>query len=86
MTGASETTRPTRTTLVGLLAGTGVALVAAMGPLVSAITITIGVEKRVGEASGLPDASGAGGSGKASQRRPSPTPPLWGNPGREFGA
>src|SRR2546421_9051065 len=56
MTGASETTRPTRTTLVGLLAGTGVAVVAALGPLVSAITITIGVETQVGEASGLPDA------------------------------
>lgn len=47
---------PNRTTLVGLLLGTGLALVAALGPLVSAITITVGVETQVGEASGLPDA------------------------------
>ena len=48
--------RPTRATLIGLLIGTGLAIVAAMGPLVSAITITVGVETQVGEASGLPDA------------------------------
>jgi hypothetical protein len=45
-----------RTTLIGLLIGTGLALVAALGPLVSAITITVGVETQVGDASGLPDA------------------------------
>lgn len=48
--------RPTRATLIGLLVGTGLAIVAAMGPLVSAITITVGVETQVGDASGLPDA------------------------------
>src|SRR5215467_10157957 len=48
--------RPTRAGLVGLLIGTGLAMVAALGPLVSAITITIGVETQVGDASGLPDA------------------------------
>jgi hypothetical protein len=48
--------RPTRATLVGLVIGTGVAMVAALGPLVSAITITVGVETQVGNASGLPDA------------------------------
>jgi hypothetical protein len=48
--------RPTRAILIGLLIGTGVAMVAALGPLVSAITITIGVETQVGDASGLPDA------------------------------
>ena len=48
--------RPTRATLVGLLVGTGLALVAALGPLVSAVTITVGVETQVGEASALPDA------------------------------
>ena len=48
--------RPTRATLIGLLIGTGLAIVAAMGPLVSAITITVGVETQVGDASGLPDA------------------------------
>src|SRR6266566_5086650 len=47
---------PTRATLVGLLIGTGLAIVAALGPLVSAITITVGVETQVGEAAGLPDA------------------------------
>ncbi len=52
-TGAS---RPTRAPLVGLLVGTGLAMVAAMGPLVSAVTITVGVESQVGDASGLPDA------------------------------
>ncbi len=45
-----------RTTLIGLLIGTGLALLAALGPLVSAITITVGVETQVGDASGLPDA------------------------------
>ncbi len=48
--------RPTRAALVGLLVGTGLAMVAAMGPLVSAVTITVGVESQVGDASGLPDA------------------------------
>jgi hypothetical protein len=48
--------RPTRTTLIGLAIGTGLALIAAMGPLVSAITIRVGVETQVGDASGLPDA------------------------------
>jgi hypothetical protein len=48
--------RPTRAALIGLLIGTGLAIVAAMGPLVSAITITVGVETQVGEASWLPDA------------------------------
>ncbi len=48
--------RPTRAALIGLLIGTGLAIVAAMGPLVSAITITVGVETQVGDASGLPDA------------------------------
>ncbi|HXM55739.1 MAG TPA: hypothetical protein VOB72_10145 [Candidatus Dormibacteraeota bacterium] len=45
-----------RTRLTGLLIGTGLALVAALGPLVSAITITVGVETQVGVAAGLPDA------------------------------
>ncbi len=56
--GATRTgpTRPIRATLIGLLIGTGLAIVAAMGPLVSAITITVGVETQVGDASGLPDA------------------------------
>ena len=48
--------RPTKAILIGLLIGTGLAIVAAMGPLVGAITITVGVETQVGEASGLPDA------------------------------
>jgi hypothetical protein len=48
--------RPTRASLIGLLIGTGLAIVAALGPLVSAITITVGVETQVGNASGLPDA------------------------------
>jgi Winged helix-turn-helix DNA-binding len=52
----SALARPTRATLIGLLIGTGLAIVAAMGPLVSAITITVGVETQVGDASGLPDA------------------------------
>ena len=47
---------PNRTSLVGLGIGTGLALVAAMGPLVSAVTITVGVETQVGQAAGLPDA------------------------------
>jgi hypothetical protein len=47
---------PNRTTLVGLLIGTGLALLAALGPLVSAITITVGVETQVGDATALPDA------------------------------
>jgi hypothetical protein len=34
---------PNRTSLIGVGAGTGLALVAAMGPLVSAVTITVGV-------------------------------------------
>ncbi len=45
-----------RTTLVGVSIGTGLALVATLGPLVRAVTITVGVETQVGEASGLPDA------------------------------
>jgi hypothetical protein len=53
---ATADARPTRAGLVGLLIGTGLAMIAALGPLVSAITITIGVETQVGEASGLPDA------------------------------
>ena len=48
--------RPTRATVIGLLIGSSLAIVAAMGPLVSAITITVGVETQVGDASGLPDA------------------------------
>ncbi|HEY4025480.1 MAG TPA: hypothetical protein VGO86_03535, partial [Candidatus Dormibacteraeota bacterium] len=44
-------TRAGRATLIGLLIGTGLAIVAALGPLVSAITITIGVETQVGDAS-----------------------------------
>jgi hypothetical protein len=47
---------PNRTRLIGLLIGTGLALLAALGPLVSAITITVGVETQVGVAAGLPDA------------------------------
>jgi hypothetical protein len=54
MTAAVE--RPTKAALIGLLIGTGLALLAALGPLVSAITITVGVETQVGDASGLPDA------------------------------
>jgi hypothetical protein len=55
-TGETAASRPTRAGLVGLLIGTGVAMTAALGPLVSAITITIGVETQVGDASGLLDA------------------------------
>jgi hypothetical protein len=47
---------PTRAVLIGLLIGTGLALTADLGPLVSAVTITVGVETQVGDASGLPDA------------------------------
>ena len=45
-----------RATLVGLLIGTGLATLAALGPLVSAVTITVGVETQVGDAANLPDA------------------------------
>jgi hypothetical protein len=48
--------QPTRVTLIGLLVATGVAMAGAMGPLVSGVKITIGVETQVGTASGLPDA------------------------------
>jgi hypothetical protein len=47
---------PARGALVGLLVGTGLASLAALGPLVSAVTITVGVETQVGAAAGLPDA------------------------------
>ena len=50
------TASPNRTSLLGLGIGIGLALVAAMGPLVSAVTITVGVETQVGQAAGLPDA------------------------------
>jgi hypothetical protein len=50
------TDRPAKAAMVGLLIGTGLAIVAALGPLVSATTITVGVETQVGDASGLPDA------------------------------
>ena len=53
---AHAAARPTRAALIGLLIGTGLALVAALGPLVSAVTITVGVETQVGDAAGLPDA------------------------------
>ncbi len=53
---AGLASKPTKFSLIGLLVGTGIAMVAAMGPLISAITITIGVETQVGRASGLPDA------------------------------
>lgn len=53
---AHAAAKPTTATLIGLLIGTGLALVAALGPLVSAITITVGVETQVGDAAGLPDA------------------------------
>ena len=48
--------RPTRVALIGLLVATGTAMAGAMGPLVSGVKITIGVETQVGTASGLPDA------------------------------
>lgn len=59
MIGAMETTntrRPTRAALIGLLIATGIAMVFALGPLSGAVKITIGVETQVGDASGLPDA------------------------------
>src|SRR5437879_8511780 len=57
MTGSTTVMRrPTRATLIGLLIGTALAIIAALRPLVSAITITVGVETQVGDASGLPDA------------------------------
>jgi len=56
MTPAQIEFRPTRAALIGLLIATGAAMAAAMGPLVSAVKITIGVETQVGSASGLPDA------------------------------
>ena len=52
----ADVDRPTRAALYGLLAGTALATLAALGPLVSAITITVGVETQVGDAAGLPDA------------------------------
>ncbi len=54
---AHAAAKPTTAALIGLLIGTGLALVAALGPLVSAVTITVGVETQVGDAAGLPDAS-----------------------------
>ncbi len=51
---AHAAAKPTTATLIGLLIGTGLALVAALGPLVSAITITVGVETQVGDAARLP--------------------------------
>src|SRR5437879_7720967 len=48
--------RPTKAALYGLVIGSAVALVAAMGPLMSATAITIGVQTQVGTATGLPDA------------------------------
>ena len=48
--------RPTRTTLIGLLIATGLAMLFALGPLAGSVKITIGVETQVGNASGLPDA------------------------------
>ena len=55
-TTATTTSPPTRAVLIGLLVATGVAMAGAMGPLVSGVKITIGVETQVGTASGLPDA------------------------------
>lgn len=52
----TATSKPTRARLVGLLIGTGLAMIFALGPLVSAFVITVGVETQVGDASGLPDA------------------------------
>jgi hypothetical protein len=52
----SAPSRPTRATLISLLIGTSLAIISAMKPLVSAITITIGVETQVGDASGPQDA------------------------------
>lgn len=56
MEAVNQNARPTRATQIGLLIGSGLATVAVLGPLVSAITITVGVETQVGDASGLPDA------------------------------
>ncbi|HEY7201871.1 MAG TPA: hypothetical protein VIC57_16745 [Candidatus Dormibacteraeota bacterium] len=53
---AAGVVRPTRAGLIGLLIGSAVAIVAAVGPLGSAIWITIGVETQVGDATGLPTA------------------------------
>src|SRR5215472_9670325 len=55
-TTASTPSPTTRAVLVGLLIATGAAMAGAMGPLVSGVKITIGVETQVGTASGLPDA------------------------------
>jgi len=55
-TTATTTSPPTRAALIGLLIATGAAMAGAMGPLVSGVKITIGVETQVGTASGLPDA------------------------------
>src|SRR5215469_13104539 len=55
-TTAITTSPTTRAVLIGLLVATGVAMAGAMGPLVSGVKITIGVETQVGDASGLPDA------------------------------
>jgi len=52
----SAAARPTRAALIGLLVATGIAMIAALGPLGGAVKITIGVETQVGDASGLPDA------------------------------
>jgi hypothetical protein len=55
-TTATTMSPPTRALLIGLLIATGAAMAGAMGPLVSGVKITIGVETQVGTASGLPDA------------------------------
>jgi hypothetical protein len=55
-TNATTMSPPTRAVLIGLLIATGAAMAGAMGPLVSGVKITIGVETQVGTASGLPDA------------------------------
>jgi hypothetical protein len=47
---------PPKPPLIGVLAGTDLALAAALGPLLRATTITVDVETRVEEAYGLPDA------------------------------
>jgi hypothetical protein len=52
----SARSRPTRATLIGLQMGTGLAMIPVMRPPVGTITITIGVETHVGDASGPPDA------------------------------
>ena len=53
---AAAPARPTRLALIGLLIATGLAMLAALGPLAGSVKITIGVETQVGNASGLPDA------------------------------